>query len=87
MRWISSWLLELIIKSSCLNNYLKKLFCQASCFNYQSNQDSFFVKHIILTFSVIKTAFLAWHIKFEKRKELKKESNEELMPVEWHPKR
>ena len=49
----------------------KKLFCQANCFNFQSNQDSFFVKHI----------------KFEKCKELKKELSEELMPVVWNPNR
>ena len=36
-----------------------------------SSQNSFFVKHI----------------KFEKRKELKKELSEELMPVAWHPNR
>ena len=30
---------------------------------------------------------LAWHIKFEKRKALKKDINEELMLVAWHPKR
>ena len=30
---------------------------------------------------------LAWHVKFEKCKELKKELNEELMPIAWHPKR
>ena len=30
---------------------------------------------------------LAWHIKFRKRKELKKELSEELMPVAWHPDR
>ena len=28
-----------------------------------------------------------WHIKFGKRKALKKELNEELMPIVWHPKR
>ena len=31
-------------KDSYRNNYLKKLYCQAYCFNFQSNQDSFFVK-------------------------------------------
>ena len=31
--------------------------------------------------TVILIIFLVWHIKFEKRKELKKELNEELMPV------
>ena len=40
---------------------LKKLFCQAYYFNFQSNQDSFFVR------------LLAWHIKFRKRKALKKD--------------
>ena len=30
---------------------------------------------------------LAWHIKFEKLKALKRELNEELMPVAWHPNR
>ena len=42
MRWISSWLLELIIKNSYLNNYSEKLFCQANCVNFQSYQDSSF---------------------------------------------
>ena len=30
---------------------------------------------------------LAWHIKFEKCKALKKKVSEELMPIAWHPKR
>ena len=30
---------------------------------------------------------MAWHIKFEKRKALKKNINEELIPTAWHPKR
>ena len=51
-------------KSSCLSKYIKKLFCQAYCVNFQSNEDSFLVKHIV--------RFLAWHIKFEKRKTFKK---------------
>ena len=37
-----SWILELILKNSYLNNYSKKLFCQAYYFHFQSNQDSFF---------------------------------------------
>ena len=36
---------------------------------------------------IILIRLLAWHIKFEKRKVLRKELNEELMPVAWHPKR
>ena len=30
---------------------------------------------------------MAWHTKFKKRKELKKELSNELMSVAWHPKR
>ena len=60
-------------------------------------QKSFLVKHIVLIFSLISTAFfaiyknidklLAWHIKFGNRKTFKKELNEELIPVALHPKR
>ena len=35
-----------IYKNICLNNYSEKLFCQRDCFTCQSNQDSYFVKHI-----------------------------------------
>ena len=37
--------------------------------------------------AIIHVRLLAWHIKFEKRKALKKELNEELIPVMWDPKR
>ena len=37
--------------------------------------------------TIILIRLLAWHIKFEKRKELKKKISEELMPLAWHPKR
>ena len=37
--------------------------------------------------TIIIIRFLAWHIKFEKRKELKKVISEGLMPITWHPKR
>ena len=37
--------------------------------------------------SFILMRFLAWHIEFRKRKELKKELSEELMPVARHPDR
>ena len=30
---------------------------------------------------------LAWHIKFRKRKEFKKELRKKLVPVAWHPDR
>ena len=65
-------ILEIIRKkNSYLNNYFKNFFCRAYYFSFQSNQDSFFVKHV----------------KFEKRKALIKELNEELMSIAWHPKR
>ena len=35
--------------------------------------------------AIILIRLLAWHIKFEKRKALKKIINEELMPIAWHP--
>ena len=57
-------------RNSYLNNGSEKLFCQANCFTFQSNQDSFFAKYI----------------KFVKSKELKKKVCEELMPREQHPK-
>ena len=62
-------------KNSYLNNYSKKLLCQANCFNFQSNQDSFFVR------------LLAWYVKLQKHKALKKELSEGLMPISWHHKR
>ena len=37
--------------------------------------------------AIIHVRLLAWHIKFEKHKALKKELNEELIPVMWDPKR
>ena len=47
MWWTSSWLLELIIKKQLYQQLLKKLFCQANCFNFQSNQDSFFLTFFV----------------------------------------
>ena len=49
--------------------------------NFDNNFDEYDPDTIILI------RLMAWHIKFEKRKKLKKELNEELMPVAWHPKR
>ena len=37
--------------------------------------------------TIILIGILAWHIKFEKRKTLKKKISEELMLAVWHPKR
>ena len=37
--------------------------------------------------TIILIRLLAWHIKFEKRKALKKELHEKLMLIAWHPKR
>ena len=78
----NSWLPELIIK------HMRKLFCQTYYFNFQSNQDNFFIKHIVLISSLIRTVFLSiyknivrilvWHTKSEKHKSPKKKVNEEL---------
>ena len=46
MWWISSLLLELIIRNSYVNKYSEKLFCQAYCFIFSSSQNSFFGKHV-----------------------------------------
>ena len=37
--------------------------------------------------TIVLIRLLAWHIKFEKRKELIKKISVELMPVAWHPNR
>ena len=37
--------------------------------------------------TIILIRLLAWHIKFEKRKEFEKKISEELIPTAWHPKR
>ena len=37
--------------------------------------------------TIIIIRLLAWHIKFEKRKEFKRELSEELMSVSWNPNR
>ena len=47
-----------------------------------------YVKHIfLLIFCLVRTPFLSWDIRFEKRKARKKVLNEELMPVAWHSNR
>ena len=38
-------------------------------------------------YTIILIRLLAWHIKFDKRKALKKELNEGLIPIACHPKR
>ena len=53
--------------------------------------------NILLIFSLASIAFLsiyknivrllAWHSKFKNRKALEKKISEELMPIQWHPKR
>ena len=37
--------------------------------------------------TTILVRLLAWHIKFAKRKALKKELHEELIPIAWNPKK
>ena len=44
-------------------------------------------RKLLLISSLIRRDFCVKHIKFEKRKELKKELSEELMLVAWHSSR
>ena len=44
-------------------------------------------RKLLLISSLIRRDFCVKHIKFEKRKELKKELSEELMLVAWHSNR
>ena len=37
--------------------------------------------------TIVLTRLLAWHIKFEKNKELEKIISEELIPIAWHSNR
>ena len=37
--------------------------------------------------TIIHVRLLVWHIKFEKRKALKKDMNEKLMLIAWHSRR
>ena len=37
--------------------------------------------------TIIFIRLLSWYIKFGKRKEIRKQLNEELIPVPWHPNR
>ena len=48
----SSCLPKLIIKNSFLNNYSKKTFRQACCFEFFSSLKSFLVKHFVLMFNL-----------------------------------
>ena len=87
MCWISSWLLELIIKNSYLNDYSEKLFRQAYWFNVFSSQNSFFCQANCFTFQSTQNSSFVRHIKFKKRKALKNKISEELMPIPWRRKR
>ena len=78
MQSISPWLVQSTVKNSFLNNY----------------SENFLVKHIVSIFSLIRKSWftsneiivrlLAWHTKFEKRKELKKKICEELVLIAWY---
>ena len=37
--------------------------------------------------TIILVRLLAWHIKFQNAKNLKRKTSEEIMPIAWHPKR
>ena len=82
--WIRTWLLELIIKNSYLNNYSEKLFCQVNCFNFASSQNSLFVKKLF-NFQFYQDSFFVI-LNLKNVKHLRKELNEELMSVACIPK-
>ena len=57
--------------------------------NYKKNyvnsiQKSFFFKHVVLIFSLVRTAFLSSILNLKNTKNLKKYISEELMPVAWY---
>ena len=56
-----------------LNNYYKKIFCQANCFNFQSNLSGQLVCQAnYFNCKTNQDSFLASHIKLEKRRALLK---------------
>ena len=57
------------------------LFCWANCFNFQSNHDNFSCGANCFKFHSNQDSVFVKHIKFEKCKELKKKTTEELMPA------
>ena len=77
-----------IKKRVILITILKKLFCQAYFFIFSLITTAFLSSVFLLIFSLDRTTFwLDIFELFEKRKALKKELNEELIPVAWHPNR
>ena len=73
MGWISSCLLELVIRNTYLNNYSEKLFFVIKIvLAFFSSQNSFFVKQIILIFSLIRDSLLSSIINLKNLKNLKK---------------
>ena len=68
-------------KKAVILNCSEKLFVEKIVLIFILIRKSFFVKHNYF----FSQNSLAWHTKFEKRKTLKTELNEELMPVAWNP--
>ena len=71
-------------KKLYLIGFLKKLFCQENCFNFQSNQDDFFTKHI--KFENCKTLkkelmTIAWHPKRQWDWCVSEDEKKEIDPV------
>ena len=90
----NSWLPELIIKNSYLDNYfkknlLKRFFVKKILKIFSLVKTAFSSSMFLLIFPLVRTAFLSsiLNLKSVKKKHLKKELNEELMPVAWHPNR
>ena len=78
---IYSILMEILVMSLFSCNEMGILNIDLNNINLDNNFDEDDSDNIILI------RLLAWYIKFEKRKALRKNISEELMPILWRPKR
>ena len=78
---IYSILMKILVMSLFSCNEMGILNIDLSNINLDNNFDEDDSDNIILI------RLLAWHIKFEKCKALRKNISEELMPILWRPKR
>ena len=78
---IYSILMKILVMSLFSCNEMGILNIDLNNINLDNNFDEDDYDNIILI------RLLAWHIKFEKRKALRKNISEELMPILWRPKR
>ena len=78
---IYSILMKILVMSLFSCNEMGILNIDLNNINLDNNFDEDDSDNIILI------RLLVWHIKFEKRKALRKNISEELMPILWRPKR